>query len=100
MFPLTLPSIVSTLLVRGENCNNALTAALHSQDQPPCRGALLGTPSCKPGRITESLKLEKTSEVIMYNHQPLTTMLTNHVPQRYISTFLEDLQGLCLHHSP
>ena len=35
-------------------------------------------------RITESLRLEKTSEIFMSNHQPITTTTTNRVPQCHI----------------
>jgi len=40
-------------------------------------------------RIMESLRSEKTSKTIKSNHQPITTMLTNRVPQCYIYTILE-----------
>ena len=44
-------------------------------------------------RITESLRLEKTSKITKSNHQPIPTMPINHVPQCHISTILEVLQG-------
>ncbi len=38
--------------------------------------------------VMESLRLEKTSEVIQSNHQPIPAMLTNYVPQCHIHSFL------------
>ena len=44
-------------------------------------------------RIIESLRLEKTSHLTNYSHQPTPTVHTAHVPQCHISTALEHLQG-------
>jgi len=51
-------------------------------------------------RITESLRLEKTSKIIKSNHQPITTCLLNRIPVCHIYTFFEHLQGWWLHHFP
>ena len=39
-------------------------------------------------RITEALRLEKTTKIIWSNHQPITAMPINHVPQCHIHTVL------------
>ena len=44
-------------------------------------------------RITESLRLEKTTMISKTSRLPIPTMHTNHVPQRYIYRVLEHLQG-------
>ena len=44
-------------------------------------------------RITEPLRLEKTTKIIQSDHQPIPTIPTDHVPKCHISTFLEHLQG-------
>jgi len=51
-------------------------------------------------RIIESLRMKKTAKIIQSNHQPIPTMATDCVPQCHINTFLEQLQGLWLHHFP
>lgn len=51
-------------------------------------------------RITDSLRLEKTSKIITSNLQPIPPMPTKHIPQCHISTFLEYLQGRWLQHLP
>jgi len=43
-------------------------------------------------RSTESLRLEKTTKTTESNHQPASTMPTDHIPQCHISTVLEHLQ--------
>ena len=40
-------------------------------------------------RTTESFRLEKTSKITRYNHQPIPTIAIDHVPQCHISTDLE-----------
>lgn len=49
-------------------------------------------------RIIELLRLEKTSKIIQFKRQPITTVPTNRVPWCCISTFLEHLQGRWLNH--
>jgi len=44
-------------------------------------------------RITDSLRLEKTSKITKSNHQPIPTMPTNHVLQCHISMFIGHAQG-------
>ena len=51
-------------------------------------------------RIIESLRMKKTAKIIQSNHQPIPTMASDCVPQCHINTFLEQLQGLWLHHFP
>ena len=51
-------------------------------------------------RITESLRLEKTSEIIKSNRHPNTPHLLNHVPKCHIYVVFEPLQGWGLHHCP
>jgi len=41
----------------------------------------------------ESFRSEKSTKIISSNHQPITTMPTNHVPGCDIYPFLENLQG-------
>jgi len=43
-------------------------------------------------RITESLRLEKTSKIPKSNHHPTPTMPTDHIPHCHISMVLEHLQ--------
>lgn len=43
-------------------------------------------------RVIESLRLERTSEIIQSNHQLIHTMPINHVPKCHNCTFLEHLQ--------
>ena len=50
-------------------------------------------PGSSNHRLVESLRLGKTSKITQSNHQPTTTMPTDHVPQCHISTALEHLQG-------
>lgn len=52
---------------------------------------ILDPKRCISGRIIESLKLDKNSQIIQSNPSP--TMPTNHDPPCYISIFLEHLQG-------
>ena len=40
--------------------------------------------STSTGFFIESLRLGKTTKIIKSNHQPITTMLTDHVPQHHI----------------
>ena len=51
-------------------------------------------------RTIESLRLEKTSEIIWSNCQHIPSMPTNHGPQCHIYTFLEHLQGWWLLTTP
>jgi len=51
-------------------------------------------------RITESLRLEKTSRSPSPTVTPTPPCLLNHVPKRHIYTFFEPLQGRRLHHCP
>ena len=44
-------------------------------------------------RITEPLRLKKTSEVTQSNNQPIPTIPTYHVPQCHICPFPEPLKG-------
>jgi len=64
----------------------------------PRERSVITGPTPSPEQIIESLRLEKTTENIQSNHQPIPTMLTNQVPQCYISMFPEHLQGRWLHH--
>ena len=51
-------------------------------------------------RSVESLRLEKTTKIIQFNHQPITILTNNHVPQCHIYMVLECLQGQWLHRLP
>ena len=51
-------------------------------------------------RITESLRLEKTSQAIKSNHDPNTTMPAKPCPQVPHLQVFEPLQGWGLHHCP
>ena len=44
-------------------------------------------------RITEWLWLEKTSKIIKFNHQPIITMPTNHIPHKAVCYY-----QLCIAH--
>jgi len=46
------------------------------------------------------IKFGKTTKIISAICQPIPTMLTNHIPQCHISTFLEHLQEWWLSHLP
>jgi len=48
--------------------------------------------------ITESLRLEKTSQVTQSNRQPTPTMPPDHLPPCPLHTVQEHHQGQCLHH--
>jgi len=54
----------------------------------------------KVDRIIESMRFEKTTKITSSNHQPISTMHTDHVPQCHTSAFLENLQRRSLYHLP
>lgn len=51
-------------------------------------------------RITDSLRLKKTTQITMSNCQSIPTMPMDHVPHWHICTVLEYLQGQSLHRLP
>ena len=46
------------------------------------------------------IKVGKTTKIIQFNHQVITTVSLNHVIQCDVCPFLEKLQGWWLHHFP
>ena len=62
-----------------------------------CEKQPLTGPCC---HIIESLRLEKTSKIVRFNHQTIPTMPTDCVPQGHVSTGLEHLQERWVHHLP